>query len=265
MTTPRPALGAAPTLLDIYLALSHIVPATGPLAPLPGEEPEERPRVYVAHTAADEWRVVLSPDLAVGLRLRREALPPARVLGEYAAVARLLAPASAGERNTAPLQEPGSDRWVGRTLLFPEDLTPALSRRPLGDIARVAPATPGDDAYGGPAPSSARLRPALAQADEAPPARAVFPDEQFIAIAAGQVVATCESARESALAAEAWVRTLPAARGQGYATRVTAAWALDVRHRGKIPFYSHHRANAASAGVARALGLLPFLEDVGYL
>jgi hypothetical protein len=38
-----------------------------------------------------------------------------------------------------------------------------------------------------------------------------------------------------------------------------------VRRRGKTPFYSHHRENNGSAGVARALRLIPFLEDVGYL
>jgi predicted GNAT family acetyltransferase len=92
-----------------------------------------------------------------------------------------------------------------------------------------------------------------------------FVPRQFAIIADGLVVATCESSRESLVAAEAWVRTLPQYRRRGYATRVTAAWARDARRRNKEPFYSHHRENAASESVARALRLLPFLEDAGYL
>jgi hypothetical protein len=250
---------AAPSLLDIYLALSHIGPATGALAPLLGEAPEETPRLHIAHTAADEWRVFMRPDLPAEARARLAALPPGALFADAARVADAL-----GERaDLAAL-----NIWQGRTLLFPADLDAFVAQLAArDDLARLAPtqANGADDWYGAPAPSRARRRPAIAPVDEAPPAREVFPREQFSALADGLVVATCQSARESALAAEAWVRTLPAARGQGHATRVTALWAFDALRRGKTPFYSHHRANLASAGVARALQLIPFLEDVGYL
>jgi hypothetical protein len=82
---------------------------------------------------------------------------------------------------------------------------------------------------------------------------------------ADRIVATCESARENETAAEAWVQTLPEFRRRGYARQVTAAWALDLRNHGKIPFYSHSRDNVASQGVARSLQLIPFIDSVGYL
>lgn len=267
-----PAVGAhgsdAPTLLDIYLALSHIGSASGSLAPLAGEAPEETPRLYIAHTAtdatgaADEWRVFFRPDLPAAVRDALAALPPQTLFTDVARVAGIL---TDGARADMP-PDMRPDIWQGRTLLFPDNLSDVVA--PLAnrdDLARLAPAHSGDDWYGRPAPTEAHRRSAFAPADEEPPAREVFPGEQFAALADGLVVATCQSSRESALAAEAWARTLPAARGRGHATRVTALWALDVRRRGKIPLYSHHRANQASAGVARALGLIPLLEDSGYL
>lgn len=247
---------AAPSTLDLYLALSHIGSASGPLAPLAGEEPEETPRLYIAHTATGEWRVFIRPDVPMAIRHQLATLAPETLFTEHARVAALLA-----QDAVDAITEPGAGLWIGRTLLFPDDLTPTLARAPQHDILRL---WPDGDHYGAPAPGAARLWSGVALREEPPP-RDVFPGEQFAIVVDDLVVATCESSRESELAAEAWVRTLPAARGRGYATRVTAAWALDARHRGKIPFYSHHRANAASAGVARALGLIPFLEDVGYL
>ncbi len=250
-------ISAAPSLLDIYLALAHIGLAAGPLAPLAGEAPEETPRLHVTHAATGEWRVFIRPDVSAAIRHQLAALAPESLFTEHARVAALLAQDTQGGDDAAA----GADLWIGRTLLFPDDLAPTLARAPQRDILRL---WPDGDHYGAPAPGVARLWSGAALREEPPP-RAVFPGEQFAIVVDGLVVATCESSRESELAAEAWVRTLPAARGQGYATRVTAAWALDARHRGKIPFYSHQRANAASAGVARALGLIPFLEDIGYL
>lgn len=247
-------------LLDIYLALSHIGPqsvAPSPLAPLPGEAPEETPRVYVAHASgptgptAQVWRVCLRDDLPPVARAALAALPPRALANDRAQVEAMLAASG----------PPCEGVWVGRTSRFPDELPSELISRVAGVVHLPA----GVDGYGQPAPAEG-LRPALPRLDdEAPPAPTVFPVGQFAIVEGGRVVATCESSRESLVAAEAWVRTEPAARGKGYATRVTAAWALDARWRGKIPFYSHHRDNAASAGVARALGLIPFLDDVGYL
>ncbi len=243
-----------PTLLDIYLALSHVGPAeAGPLAPLVGEAHEETPRVHVARLVAGGWQVFLRPDLPESVRVALSELAPATLFSDYVRVANILD----GRAPDAPAPQELSDGlWIGRTLLFPEDASwPAL------DGVVVLPV--GVDYCGALAPADPRS--AHAAADEPPPPPDVFPGEQFAVVVDGVVASTCESARESAVAAEAWVRTIPSASRRGYATRVTAAWARDVRRRGKIPFYSHARENRASAGVARALGLVPFLDDVGYL
>lgn len=244
-----------PALLDSYLALSHVGPAeaAGPLAPLAGEAYEETPRVHVARLVAGGWHVFLRPDLPESVRLALSELPPAALFSDYARVANIL------DRRAPDAPPPyglSDGLWIGRTLLFPEDATwPSLD-----DVVALPP---GVDYCGALAP--AEQRPAQATIAEPPPPPDVFPGEQFAVVVDGVVASICESARESEVAAEAWVRTIPTASRRGYATRVTAAWARDVLRRGKTPFYSHARENRASAGVARALGLIPFLDDVGYL
>ena len=71
----------------------------------------------------------------------------------------------------------------------------------------------------------------------------------------GQAVSVCFSARITAQAAEAGVQTVPSARRRGYATAVTAGWALAIREQGAIPLYSTAWDNHASRSVARRLGL----------
>ena len=73
------------------------------------------------------------------------------------------------------------------------------------------------------------------------------------------------SSRENELAAEAWAQTSPAFRRLGYASQVTVACAHDLQKEGKIPFYSHGTENTVSEAVARRLGLIRFLDDVGYI
>ncbi len=235
-------------MLESYLALSHIIsaPPDSPLAPLPGEAPEETPRYYVARAAWGVWRVYIRPDTPAALRHDLAALPPERALDDPDAILRRFAQHGVTCQSV----------WQGRTARFPSDLDPTLA-------ADVIPLPAGLDVYGEQAP---RLDATAPESPDAPQARAAaFTPRQFAIITDGLVVSTCESSRESGRAAEAWARTLAAYRGRGYASRVTVAWALDARRRGKEPFYSHHRDNQASAAVARALRLTPFLEDAGIL
>ena len=96
-----------------------------------------------------------------------------------------------------------------------------------------------------------------------PGARA--PDRAVFAIVRdGWIVSTCTSARESAQAAEAYVYTLAEYRRHGFARQVTAAWAMHIRDRGKIPLYSHTWENVASRGVAQRLNLLPRYDLTSY-
>jgi hypothetical protein len=243
MSAPPP--GSQVARFGEYLALSHIIsaPVGSPLAPLAGEAPEETPAYYVARATWGETRAFIRPDLPPALRDALAAWDPARALASEGAVLTLFARWGVAVHSV----------WVGRTSRFPAHLDPALA-------AGVVALPTGLDVYGE-APPAPPNPLASATAFVAPG----FIPRQFAIIADGLAVATCESSRESGVGAEAWARTLPAYRGHSYARRATAAWALDARQRGKEPYYSHHRDNLASAAVARALGLVPFLEDVGFL
>lgn len=75
-------------------------------------------------------------------------------------------------------------------------------------------------------------------------------------------VSVCGSVRVTAAAHEAGVETAPAFRGQGYAGRAVRGWAAAVRELGVEPLYSTSWHNAASLGLANALGLTRFGSDL---
>ena len=76
-----------------------------------------------------------------------------------------------------------------------------------------------------------------------------------VAVRSGRAVAICETARDTPRSVEAGVRTESEFRRQGLGTAVTLAWSVLVKDR--VAFYSTSWDNAASQGVARALGLTP--------
>ena len=80
-------------------------------------------------------------------------------------------------------------------------------------------------------------------------------------MAGGRPVSICFCARRSAFAAEAGIETAEAYRARGFATRVTAAWALAIRASGLVPLYSTSWHNDASLAVARKLRLIPYASD----
>ncbi len=78
----------------------------------------------------------------------------------------------------------------------------------------------------------------------------------------GEFVSICCSARVSAKAAEASLKTADAFRGQGFAKLVVRAWCEEVSRRGLIPLYSTSWDNLSSQNVARKLGLRQYGMDL---
>jgi hypothetical protein len=84
------------------------------------------------------------------------------------------------------------------------------------------------------------------------------------ALAEGRAVSVCYCATRPGRAVEAGVDTLEGHRCRGLASRVTAAWACQVRRRNLLPLYSTSWENRASRGVARRLGLVLYGSDLHF-
>ena len=84
------------------------------------------------------------------------------------------------------------------------------------------------------------------------------------AFAGDQRLSICESSRENAEAAEAWVQTLADHRRQGLGRKAVAGWAAAIRAAGKVPLYSYSEDNRASAALLRSLGGREFARVVAY-
>jgi RimJ/RimL family protein N-acetyltransferase len=80
----------------------------------------------------------------------------------------------------------------------------------------------------------------------------------------GHAVSVCCTVRRGSHAHEAGVETVPAFRGRGYAVKVTAGWAHEVRRAGLTPLYSTSWENAASRAVATKLGLKQYCADLHF-
>jgi GNAT acetyltransferase len=220
----------APALIRRQFALEGIgLDADERLVRVPGATAEEIPRLYVARHAGGYARFYRRdlPDDAVAWL---DALPAEAALTDPDRVKQVLA-----------LDGPLAGTWAGTSYVV--DRPPDPASYPDVSVLTKAPS----DLIG-------RFDPDLLNRG---PVYAVLLD--------GQIVSACVSARESAEAAEAWVQTASTYRGRGYARQTTAAWARAVLSRGKIAFYSHLWTNLASKRVALSLGLVPFIDAVGYL
>jgi hypothetical protein len=89
-----------------------------------------------------------------------------------------------------------------------------------------------------------------------------FAEQVYAMEREGKLVSACVSARENKRCGEAWVYTAPEFRHQGFAQKVVSAWAGSLMEAGKIPFYSHHLENNASANLAGKLRLQPVFEEI---
>ncbi len=218
-------------LIRIHLELECIgVDARGLLSRLPCPNPDDIPRFYVARHPAG-YVAYCRHDLPPRLREALGALPPECAFTERDTVERILA-----------LTGSGDGIWRGKSYIFPDTLTPDL----YPDAVLL---------------DADRHRPAWQEYD---PGTRLAGRRVYAILVGDRIAATCESSRENDVSAEAWVRTTPEFRRRGYARQVTAVWAHDLQRRGKIPFYSHKWDNLASRGVAHSLGLIQYIEDVGY-
>jgi hypothetical protein len=84
----------------------------------------------------------------------------------------------------------------------------------------------------------------------------------YAAVANGEAVSVCASARETRVAHEAAVETALPFCGQGYAVQAVTAWAAAVRERNQIPLYSTSWTNGASQALVRKIGLIQFSSDL---
>lgn len=220
-------------LLRIQLSLQCIgVETDNVLTRIPGADPDGIPRYYVARFPDGTYETFFAREVPVAARTRLAGLPADTAFANPATIERILAGGSAGE-----------EVWTGVSYTVPGVAAPAEYR----DVVRLTPEEHST--------LVAHYDPELTLDGRA----------AFAIIREGRIAASCVSSRENAMAGEAWVRTEEAYRGQGLARQVTAAWGAALRLAGKVAFYSHHIENVGSAGVARSLGLHPFVRDVGYL
>ena len=200
------------------------------LVRLPGERPDGIPRFYIASLATSVRRFYRW-DVPESIRAALAALPIEQARADHATVRGILA-----------RHAPCDTIWSGVSYYFPPD---AVSARDVPDVV-------------------ARERSGAALIQRFDPELMSFGWPVYAVLHGGEIVCACVSTRETERAGEAWVQTAPTFRGRGYARQVTAAWGRALTQQGKIAFYSHADDNAASAGVARSLGLRAYLHDVGY-
>jgi hypothetical protein len=218
-------------LLAIQLTLECIgMDKDGLLVRIPGPYPDGIPRFYVAEFSGGR-AMYCSRDMPPTIRPALLALPFERARDDYRAVCSLLD------------QHASCDGvWAGASYTFPGDFP-----------------SPDDDAV---VRLDASDRALIERFD---PELLAFPPPVYALLVDGAIVAACVSSRENAQAGEAWVQTHPAYRRRGYGRRATAAWGAGLVRQGKIAYYSHRVDNAASAAIARGLGLAHYLSDVGYM
>jgi hypothetical protein len=221
-------------LLALQFSLQRIgLDPEGRLVRLPGPNPDGLPRLYGARFQGGS-AVYFRADVPGDLRQRLAMFTPERMRSDEAAVCAILA-----------AQAPCGVIWRGTSGVA---IRTIASSEHLG-VRTLHPAIPAERA--------------LLEAFD--PEVAGYGWPAYVVEREGRVVSACVSSREDGRAGEAWVQTRPEARQLGYARQVTAAWAHALQEAGKLAFYSYSDENAASAGVARSLGLRLYLRDVGYL
>jgi hypothetical protein len=221
--------------MDLHAAALFRHDAAGRIVTTNEPDGDRAPRLYLGRTTAGNlWR--FRDDLPTDLVRELDAIltlePVAADLHQPAACLAALHDALA---NHAPVV----DTEQGPAWYFPDAIAPP------SNVVTILPST--RHLLREHSPYTAE------HLEDLQPCLAVVEDDVAVSI--------CATVRLTAAAAEAGVGTVPAYRGRGYATAVTAAWANAIRQSGRIPLYSTTWDNTASRGVARCLGLIPYATD----
>lgn len=218
-------------LILLHMELECIgVNENGDLYQFQCANPDDLLRFYVAHHEHGYSRF-FQQDLPDYIRDQLLALTPDVGLKDTGVVRVILAQ-----------DAPCHDFYTGKSYIFPDSIPPDL----FSDAVRL------DESH-------------RALMEQFSPGIQITDKAVFAIVTDEKIVSTCESSRENEHAGEAWVQTLTAYRGRGYAQQVTAAWAHELQRQGKTPFYSHKLSNRASQQVAQRLGLIQYIADAGYV
>ena len=232
---PAQAASSDLDLMELQAEALYVHDAAGRLLRVNEPDGGPAPRLFLGRTLLGDvrrYRHDLPEATARELDRLLDAEPPASDLSVLP---------SAYERVRAVLaaDAPIEDEWFGPAWRFPDELPDA------GDAVLV----------GG--RNAAVLEPYFG--DELP----LGADQVCAAVVVGgAAVSLCLSSRVTPRAHEAGLETVEAYRGRGYAVRAAAAWAAEVRRRGRIPLYGTSWENHASRAVARRLGLVPYGADL---
>ncbi|MQA00469.1 MAG: GNAT family N-acetyltransferase [Dehalococcoidia bacterium] len=215
-------------LASMHFESLYELDAVGRLAGIrePGAGPP--PRFALVRTAEGHRSLVrgdVSLDVASRLRILVEAEPPLAASLELPVQREAF-------RAALEAQAPVGSEYAGPAFELPEDL----------DAPRDAVRIVETDAH------------LLERYFEGPMRHLADRDPVFAVIEDDCAVAVCQSARRPSRGIEAGVMTAEGYRRRGYAARVVAAWAAEIRARGHVPLYSTWRANEASRATAARLG-----------
>jgi hypothetical protein len=221
-------------LISIHLRLECIgLDAQGRMTRIPGPDPDEVPRVYIAQYQK-QGQVCFDryyrEDVPTQICGQLDQLASAAVLHDHPRVLSIL---------RDHFESPGchyGKSCVFAGFIFPNEFPDTVL---LGEIHQ-------------------------AMTEQYDPKLDIGSRRVFGVIQDGKIVSTCQSSRENDEAGEAWVRTLPEYRRRGFARQVTAAWGNDLLAHSKIPFYSYKMENIASQSVAKNLGLIQYITDAAY-
>ena len=218
-------------ILKTHLHLECMtVTLEGLLTRIEGPYPDDIPCLYAARFIDGSIRRFYRADVSKDVRGQLDAIPSPSIFTEVERIKKILSLPS------------DQEEWRGLSYIFPDN----LSTQDFPDAVLL----------------NTKENKILLEQFESGLSESKH--EIFAIVHEDKIVSACNSSREDNLSAESWVRTIEEYRGRGYARQVTLAWAHNLQQKGKLPFYTHKLSNIQSQKVAEGLGLILYMEDIGY-